>query len=163
MDLLSDVFRIQDDESVPKEPFQLKGAKVGFCKTHNWEKAGPGTQKAMEKAKGILQQHGAGVEEVELPDDFGKVLEWHATVLAAEGRSSFLGQYLKDESMLHDDIVGYAENRRNVSHKGQLEAYDNCARLRPIWDGIASKYDVILTPSIVDEAPEGDNTGDMVS
>ena len=164
LDLLSDVYRMQDDEAVPKEPFRLQGAKIGFCKTHNWPKAGPGTQKAMEKAKEIVKKHGASAEEVELPDDFSKVLDWHRDILNAEGRASFLGQYLTDKDKLHDDIVGYAENRQNVNHKRQLEAYDNCARLRPIWDDLAKKYDVILTPSIVDEAPIGpENTGDMVS
>lgn len=93
----------------------------------------------MEKAKKILEGHGAEVVDVELTEDFGRILDWHAVVLATEGRSSFLGQYLTDKSKLHDDIVGYAENRKGVSHKQQLEAYDNCARLRPIWDELASK------------------------
>lgn len=117
----------------------------------------------MEKAKDILKGHNATVEGLELPDDFSKILEWHRDILSAEGRSSFLGQYLTDKSLLHEDIVGHVENTKNVSHKQQLEAYDNCARLRPIWDDLASKYDVILTPSVVDEAPVGSNTGDMVS
>ena len=164
LERLSDVFRIQDDEPIPKESFQLQGANIGFCKTHNWPKAGTGTRNAMEKAKDILKKHSATIEDVELPDDFGKVLDWHAAVLNAEGKASFLGHYLTDKSLLHDDIVGYAENRKKVSHKEQLEAYDNCARLRPIWDDIARKYDMILTPSIIDEAPVGpENTGDMVS
>lgn len=162
LNLLLNVFRIQDDEPTPEVPFDLRGAKVGFCKTHNWPKAGRGTQNAMEKAKEILNRHGAVIEDVELPNDFGRVLDWHATVLNMEGRSSFLGQYLTDASLLHDDIAGYVENRKHVSHKDQLEAYDNCARLRPIWDNIASQYDIILTPSVIDEAPEGFATGDMV-
>lgn len=83
---------------------------------------------------------------------------------AAEGRTSFLGQYLIDKTKIHDDIVGHVENRKNISHKDQLEAYDGCARLRPIWDELSSKYDVVFTPSVVDEAPLGTgNTGDMVT
>ena len=164
LDLLSNLLQISDDEPLTPEPFKLKGARIGLCKTHNWPKAGPGTRKAMEKAKEILEHHGAIVEDVELPDDFGKVLGWHSAVLAGEGRTSFQGQYLMDKSKLHEDIAGHVENRKKVSRKAQLEAYDNCARLRPVFDDIASKYDVILTPSVLDEAPLGiDNTGDMVS
>ena len=161
LEILSDVFKIQDDHPPPKEPFKLEGAKIGFCKTHNWSKAGLGTQDAMGKAKEILQTHGANVEDVEPPAGFDKVIEWHAVVLNAEGRASFLSHYLTDKSKLHGDIAGYVEDRNKTSRQAQLEAYDNCARLRPIWDELAGQYDVILTPSIVDEAPEGDNTGDM--
>ena len=159
------MFKVQDDDLPAKEPFKLSGAEIGFCKTPNWPKAGPGTQNAMSKARTILEHHGANVVDidVDLPEDFSKVLDWHATVLKAEGRSSFLGHYLTDKSKLHDDIAGYVEDRDKISHKAQVEAYDNCARLRPIWDELAGKYDVVLTPSIVDEAPVGDNTGDMVS
>jgi Asp-tRNA(Asn)/Glu-tRNA(Gln) amidotransferase A subunit family amidase len=103
------------------------------------------------------------VEDLELRDDFGHVLDWHADVLAGEGRSSFLGQYLQAKDLLHDDIQGHVENRNGLSRRKQLEAYDNCARLRPVWDQIAAQYDVVVTPSVVDEAPLGlENTGDMV-
>jgi hypothetical protein len=84
-------------------------------------------------------------------------------VLAGEGRTSFLGQYLQAKDLLHDDIHGHVENRTGLSRRKQLEAYDNCARLRPLWDQIAAQYDLVVTPSVVDEAPLGlENTGDMV-
>jgi Asp-tRNA(Asn)/Glu-tRNA(Gln) amidotransferase A subunit family amidase len=163
LEVLAEVFRIEDDEEMAEERFDVKGAKVAFCKTHNWHKAGAGTQKAWEDAKRILEAQGASVEDLELPDDFGQVLDWHADVLAGEGRSSFLGQYLQAKDLLHDDIQGHVENRNGLSRRKQLEAYDNCARLRPVWDQIAAQYDVVVTPSVVDEAPLGlENTGDMV-
>jgi Asp-tRNA(Asn)/Glu-tRNA(Gln) amidotransferase A subunit family amidase len=163
LDLLAEVFRIEDDEKPSKERFEVKGAKIAFCKTHNWHKAGAGTQKAWEDAQRILKAQGAIVEDLELPEDFGHVLDWHADVLAGEGRTSFLGQYLQAKDLLHDDIQGHVENRTGLSRRKQLEAYDNCARLRPGWDQIAARYDVVVTPSVVDEAPLGlENTGDMV-
>jgi hypothetical protein len=62
--------------------------------------------------------------------------------------------------MLH----GHVENATKLSRKAQLEAYDGCARLRPVWDEIASKYDAVFTPGVVDEAPVGiESTGDAVS
>jgi hypothetical protein len=61
--------------------------------------------------------------------------------------------------MLH----GHVENHTKLSRKAQLESYDGCARLRPVWDEIASKFDAVLTPSVVDEAPVGlGSTGDAV-
>jgi Asp-tRNA(Asn)/Glu-tRNA(Gln) amidotransferase A subunit family amidase len=163
LELLAGVFRIEDDEEPSKGNFELSGAKVAFCKTHNWHKAGAGTQKAWEDAQRILEAQGAVVEDLELPEDFGHVLDWHADVLAGEGRTSFLGQYLQAKDLLHGDIHGHVENRTGLSRRRQLEAYDNCARLRPLWDQIAAQYDLVVTPSVVDEAPLGlENTGDMV-
>jgi Asp-tRNA(Asn)/Glu-tRNA(Gln) amidotransferase A subunit family amidase len=163
LDLIADVFRIEDDEKVSSKDFEVKSAKVAFCKTHNWHKAGAGTKKAWEDAQSILKAQGANVEDVELPDDFGHVLDWHSHVLAGEGRTSFLGQYLQAKDQLHDDIQGHVENRTALSRRKQLEAYDNCARLRPVWDQIAAQYDFVVTPSVIDEAPLGlEHTGDMV-
>lgn len=111
----------------------------------------------------ILSRHGAKVEDIDLPDDFSKVLDWHAALLAREGQSSFLGQYLTDKDKIHEEnIFDFVENGKGYSRSYQLEAYDNCARLRPIFDDIARQYDAVITPSVVDVAPDISNTGDMV-
>ena len=103
-----------------------------------------------------MRQHGAQVEDVELPTDFNKVLDWHAALLAKEGQTSFLGQYLTDKKKIHEqNIIDYVENGKGFSRSFQLEAYDNCARLRPVFDDIAKKYSAIITPSVPDEAPIG--------
>ena len=65
---------------------------------------------------------------------------------------------------MNKSIVGHVENTTKLSRKAQLESYDGCARLRPVFDELASKYDAVITPSVVDEAPVGIiNTGDAVS
>lgn len=95
LELLSSVFQLADDDPVPSEPFSVKGAKIAFCKSPVWPKAGPGTIGAWEKAKELLTKQGASIEELDLPEDFSKIKQWHANVLAGEGRSSFLGsEYL---------------------------------------------------------------------
>lgn len=72
--------------------------------------------------------------------------------------------YLLAKDKMHPMLHGHVENSTNLSRKAQLEAYDGCARLRPVWDEIARKYDAVFTPSVVDEAPVGiERTGDAVS
>ena len=162
IELLSDAFRIQDDEPVPGAPFKLEGARIGFCKTHNWPKAGPGTVNAMSKAQAILRKHGATVSDIDLPNDFRSILAHHAAVLQGEGLTSFLGQYLLDKPNLHPSISAYVDNSTHLTHAQLLEAYDAVARLRPVFDSIAKQYDLVLTPSVIDEAPLGlEETGDM--
>ena len=91
LELLSSVFQLADDEPIPTTPFQIKGSKIAFVKTHVWPKAGPGTKDAWEKAKSLLEKDGASVEEIELPSEFSKITDWHRAVLSGEGRTSFLG------------------------------------------------------------------------
>jgi Asp-tRNA(Asn)/Glu-tRNA(Gln) amidotransferase A subunit family amidase len=91
LELLSRVFKLADDEPLPAEPFSVKGAKIAFCKTAAWPKAGPGTKGAWLKAQELLKKHGACIEDMDLPRDFDKVPDWHRNVLAGEGRTSFLG------------------------------------------------------------------------
>lgn len=65
---------------------------------------------------------------------------------------------------LDPDLCSKVENSTQLSRKAQLEAYDKIAQLRPQWDSIASHFDAVLTPSVVDEAPLGTKfTGDAVS
>ncbi|KAH8812613.1 amidase [Xylogone sp. PMI_703] len=161
LELFANVYQLQDDAAVPPRPFSVKGARIAFCKTPIWHKAGPGTRAAFLKAQELLKSAGANVEELELPDDFSKISGWHTSVLAGEGRASFLGNYLLAKDKLNGFLHGHAENRTKLTRKAQLEAYDGCARLRPVWDSIASQYDAVIVPSVVDEAPVGiGNTGD---
>ena len=72
--------------------------------------------------------------------------------------------YLLGKDKLHATIIDNVENRGKIGRKDQLDAYDGCARLRPVWDEISSKYDAVITPSVPDEAPIGlEFTGEAVS
>ena len=57
--------------------------------------------------------------------------------------------------------MNYIEDTK-LTRKEILEAYDGCARVRPVFDDLASKYDIIITPTAPDEAREGFKTGDGV-
>jgi Asp-tRNA(Asn)/Glu-tRNA(Gln) amidotransferase A subunit family amidase len=91
LELLSSIFQLADDTLVPSTSFSISGSKIAFVKTHVWPKAGPGLEKAWEKAKALLEEKGASIEEIELPKEFKSITKWHADVLAGEGRTSFLG------------------------------------------------------------------------
>lgn len=171
LELVSRVLRVQDDNDdggdVASRTGEVKteGMRIAFCRTHVWdEKAGQGLSKVWGKARELLEAGGAKVEELELPDEFANMSKWQADVQSGEARNSFLGVYLADKERLDPSLCEHVENVNNVSRKTLLEAYDGCARLRPVWDRIASEYDAVLTPSVPDEAPLGlEWTGDAVS
>ncbi|ORY55868.1 amidase [Pseudomassariella vexata] len=163
LELLVDVFALEDDESPPQEPFSVKRAKFAVLKSPMWSQAGPGTVAAMEVGAKLLRDHGAEVEEIELPAEFDKMQEWHETVMHSDGRPTFLPEYQVAKDKLQAFLVGHVENEKRLTRAEQLKAFDGIAALRPRIDEIAGKYTAIITPSVRDVAPLGlDSTGSAV-
>lgn len=84
LELLAGVFALEDDVKPEPTPLPLKGAKFGFLKTPVWtrdNKAGPGLVAAWDRAAKLLEEQGAIVEHIELPESFDKLAQWHAYVL----------------------------------------------------------------------------------
>jgi Asp-tRNA(Asn)/Glu-tRNA(Gln) amidotransferase A subunit family amidase len=161
LELLADVFDIRDDEDSAFTTIQ--GARFAVCKTMVWASAGEGTRAAMARATDLLRAHGAIVDELELPEAFNSVPAWHAILMQADGRTSFLPGYRMAKDKLAKELVGFAENANGVTHRVHLEAFDGVGALRPYIDEIADRYAAILTPSAPDEAPEGiESTGSPV-
>lgn len=153
MQLLTTLFRLKDDTPPTPTPLDLTTAKFGFVKTHVWPKAQPSIVAAWDKAKELLTDAGAHVEEVDLPAEFDKMTEWHRNILHMEGQSAFLGDYLTSPQHLDPWVTKHVENDTATTRREHLDSYDNIARLRPIIDGIAAKYTALITPSVTDEAP----------
>lgn len=159
LELLADIFQIFDDTPTPTD-FEIKGAKFAVLKTMVWPAVGSGTQTAMDRATELLRAHGAEVEEISLPEKFENLPQWHATVLASEGRTAFLPEYAVGKDSIHPQLIGHVENSDRISRKAQLEAFDNISMARPVVDDILSRYAAVITPSVPDEAPLGiENTG----
>jgi Asp-tRNA(Asn)/Glu-tRNA(Gln) amidotransferase A subunit family amidase len=160
LSLLADVFNLHDDEASTFK--SVRGVKIAVCRTDNWCHAGEGTKAALEKAKTLLQAHGAVLEEVALPPSFADIPEWHRVLLATDGKAGFLPEHRVAKDKLHVSLSTYID-LKDFTHKQQLAAQDGIAALRPEFDRIAAAYDAVLTASVVDEAPEGlEFTGDAV-
>ncbi|KAK1991340.1 amidase [Colletotrichum falcatum] len=154
LQLMADVFDLKDDKP-PKPDFSVKGAKFALIKTMVWPQAGPGTQSAIAKATELLKTHGAEVDEIEFTPDLQDLPDWHGTVLHSDGRPSFLPDYRAAKDQLDDFLSSHVENTNKISRAAQLEAFDNIAMARPKVDKMLGKYDAVLVPSVVDEAPVG--------
>ena len=162
LDILADVFAIHDDVP-PSLDFRIEGAKFALVRTWVWDQAGPGTRSAVGEAARLLRQHGATVDEVNLPEMFHNLKEWYWTVLNSEGRVTFLPEHRIGKEHLHQDLIDQVQNTHKISRKSQLEASDGIASLRPVIDSITERYDAIIAPSVPDVAPLGQGfTGDQV-
>ncbi|KAF2756392.1 amidase [Pseudovirgaria hyperparasitica] len=154
LEMLADVLEIKDDEPSP-ETFNIKGAKIAFCKTEIWDQAGRGTQDALARGLELLSLHGAKLTELTLPPEFDDFPKSNKRLLFGEGRTTFLSEYNANGDKLDPFLIGVAENDEKITRKQYVEAIDRIATLRPKFDAIASEYDAVLTPSIPDEAPVG--------
>ncbi|GAW11583.1 hypothetical protein ANO14919_009300 [Xylariales sp. No.14919] len=159
LELMANLFGLEDDDA-PGDDFTVKGAKFAIVKTVVWLEVGPGTKLALETAARLLRNHGAEVEEIDLPAEFDQGPEWHRALLYGEGRVTFLPEHRLAKEKLSPFLAGHVENVNGISRAAQLEAYDGIAALRPKIDKIAKEYAAILTPSVIDEAPVGlESTG----
>jgi Asp-tRNA(Asn)/Glu-tRNA(Gln) amidotransferase A subunit family amidase len=112
----------------------------------------------MAKAVKILTKHGMTIEEVSLPAEFGDPEELGLTqkmILHGGAKAAFLGEYRHDKTLLSQRIRDLVENRSGFTVRDVLQATDNYAALRPVFDKFASSYDAVITPSAIDVAPEG--------
>lgn len=153
IDLLVELFLLKDDAPLPSTPLDIKGHRFGFIRGPNWEQAEQATINAMDEVENALTDAGAIVEDVELPAEFHKVLEWHKTVCKGEGRASFWPDYLTSASKLTPLVRELIEDGMTVSRADLTAAIDGLAVLRPVIDVIASSYTALIAPSVPGEAP----------
>jgi len=162
--------RCVDDLIMAAEAFRLpkssrpvspdpKGLKVGLCRSPVWSHIEPSGEDAFLLAASRLQDAGAIVEELVLPDPFNGLYEAQIDIYTTEGGRSFLPEYLSSYAILAADLREKVENVRGVTPEKLLASYSLADSCRPIFDHLfGSTLDVILTPSAPGEAPEGLHT-----
>jgi Asp-tRNA(Asn)/Glu-tRNA(Gln) amidotransferase A subunit family amidase len=142
LELLCQAFHLQDD--TPPEVKPISEMRIGLCKSPAWmpETVTPSLEKVWKQAQDLLKQAGAELEVVDLSPEFDGLFDVSRTVMWCEARSAFLSDYLHTPDLCHDDFKEHATNGKGLTRSEQLAAYDRLGRLKPVWDGIADKYDV---------------------
>jgi len=162
LQLFANVFAIRDDDT-PKAA-SLSETSVALLKTPMWSSAGQGTKDAMDYATDILKKSGVHVEEVDFPAEFGEanaLSQMFTTIANSEAQAAFLREYRMDKTKLAPEIDDLVENKARYTQRGKMQALDDFARMRALFDDLAANYSAIITPSAPDEAPLG--LGDMGS
>ncbi|KAG5750130.1 hypothetical protein H9Q70_007217 [Fusarium xylarioides] len=156
LQLLADVFGLKDD-GAPKH-ISLDQISVAVIKTPFWSSAGCGTDNAMGHSLSILKKNAIKVEQVSFPAEVSdpKVLgRIQDVIIQSEARVSLLPEYRLNKAKLGYEVCDIIENRSNITQDELRDAYDEYAKMRLIVNNLAKKYDIILAPSAVDDAPVG--------
>ncbi|NOG70269.1 amidase [Roseicella sp. DB1501] len=159
--LVAQAFRLFGLETpLGKAPGQLR---IGLCRGPNWALAAPESQEALLLAGRRLEAAGIAVEELELAAPFKDVTEAQRIVLMGEGRGAFLQEYLAAHGLLHQDFRDRVENADGITAAALVVAYDLAAECRKRFDTLFPRFDAVLTPAAVGEAPVGrQDTGNPV-
>jgi Asp-tRNA(Asn)/Glu-tRNA(Gln) amidotransferase A subunit family amidase len=153
IEMLTAVLRMQE----PQSPRALGAApRIGLCRTEIWDTAQPETKAAVEDAAAALAKAGAAVRDVDLPEAFtGLHALARGTINHYERAACVAFEWDRHREALSPQMRRYIENGQKTSREEYVAAWrrvEECRALLPkVFDGI----DVLLTPCVPGEAPQG--------
>ncbi len=159
--LVAEAFRLPQ---VDGPPVAVRGLRVGLCRSPVWHRIESAGSDALALAARRLEDAGAIVEELALPEPFSRLHEARELINLREGSASFLPEYLGAYEKLAPDLRARVELRGDYRAAQLLEAYALADACRPQFDRLfGPQLDVVLTPAAPGEAPQGlQSTGDWV-
>lgn len=140
--------------AAPVEPL------VAFVKSPSWAMASEDTQLGLAEVADAL---GDTCDEVELPDLFGRGADYLHDIMAADFAKNLQPYYERGSEQLSDTMKEWIERGRGLS----AVDYNRAIEWRGVFNAglneIFERYDAILTPAAVGEAPIGlEATGDPI-
>jgi Asp-tRNA(Asn)/Glu-tRNA(Gln) amidotransferase A subunit family amidase len=131
-----------------------------FAKTVVWDQADKETQDAFGE---LLELLGEECDGLDLPEPFQHAVEWHRTIMCADLAKSFAGYYERGKDQLTDILCQMIEEGQKITAVDYNKAVDWRKVLNDGLDGVFDRYDAIITPAAVGEAPAGlDSTGSPI-
>jgi amidase len=156
--LYRDVLAGADPEPVADE---VPAPRIGFCRTPQWPRLEPSTQKLLEDAARRLARAGAKVADAILPAEFGDAEEAHRMVSCREFALNFTQEIAHHWDELSAALRGgKVKTGLECSYERYRAAQELAERCRRGLAAVFADYDVLLAPAAVGEAPVGMNTGD---
>ena len=96
------------------------------------------------------------VDEIELPEGFANIPNWHKIIMESDMAQSFSKEYKKSKNKLSDKIIEAIERGMKYTSVEYNDALvkNRCCK-RTYFKQFFHDYDAILTPSACGEAPKG--------
>jgi Asp-tRNA(Asn)/Glu-tRNA(Gln) amidotransferase A subunit family amidase len=144
-------------------PAVAKHLRVGLCRTHDWNLVGNEVIEAMDVVPRKLEQAGATLLSIELPQDY---LELHATqaaILGYEMSRNLACEYARHADRISPKLRAALAEGQQVSASAYDQARRHARDCQSGFDAVIEDCDVLLAPSATGEAPKGlRSTGDPV-
>jgi amidase len=158
--LYRDVLLGVKPESLPVAP--AKAPRIGFCRTHFWDRCDDTTKAMLEDCAAKLSKAGASVEDVTLPQDFERIPDAHRWISSFEFARNRAWEIDHHWEMISERLrKGRINDGLTCSFEKYRDSRAFAERCRLRMDDLFGDYDVLLTPAAAGEAPVGlDATGD---
>jgi Asp-tRNA(Asn)/Glu-tRNA(Gln) amidotransferase A subunit family amidase len=135
--------------------------RVALCRTEQWPLADPSTRTLVEDAALRLAREGATLADLDLGPAFDGLAAAHRTIMAAEAARE-LGSLLARHGDVASPVLrDFVREGEQVTPEREASARRQGDRCRQLLVDVFARFDVLLTPSAVGEAPLGlGSTGD---
>ena len=134
---------------------------IALCRTPWWDGADPSSQASVQSAAVRFTSAGANVSELELSANFAGLEDVNHTIMIYEGRRSLAHEFARCEKMLSENLKSRMAHGLDISFDDYRAAIELARTCQREFDELAAKFDAILVPSAVGEAPQGlTSTGD---
>ena len=110
---------------------------------------------AKEGFKEIRDELKGKVDEVELPEGFAGIPDWHKIIMESDMARSFSEEYKKSKNKLSDKIIEAIERGMKYTSVEYNNALAKIDVANAYFNQFFHDYDAILTPSACGEAPKG--------
>lgn len=137
--------------------------RIGLVQGPDWDQAEDDVVACWAQAVRVLASPAARCEDAALPQDFADVAAVQGAIQAAETAQALAHEHRHHRARLSDALVALLDKGRGIDAVALAAQRARAERWRREVDGLFERYDVLLAPSAVDEAPEGlAFTGDPV-
>lgn len=140
---------------------ETQAPRIAFVRTAQWPELEADTGERLEQTARRLSDHGARVDELELPEEFGKLVDAQNTILEVELARSLSHEFENHPRSLSETLYDILERGRSTGLESYLAAQKLAAGCRWESSALFEEHDVLLAPSVKGEAPAGlESTGD---
>ena len=135
--------------------------RVGVTRTHMWANAQPETVDAIEDAARRLNDAGAEIVEIALPDEFAGLNHAREVINDYERAMGMAHEWHHHRDAISERLRKIIERGFSIPHADYVAAVRLAERCRAALGGAFALADVLLAPCVRGEAPEGlHHTGD---
>jgi Asp-tRNA(Asn)/Glu-tRNA(Gln) amidotransferase A subunit family amidase len=134
-----------------------KPARIGLCRTYEWDRVQPEMRKALEDAGRRLE-----AKELELPTRFKGLRESHAAILWYEASRGLTDEYLRFPDRIDPALRERVASGLALDTGEYVRALRHGAECRAHLEEAFAGCDVLLAPAATGQAPKGlASTGDV--
>ena len=131
-----------------------------FAKTAVWDQADKETQDAFSELADFL---GGECDDLDLPEPFEHAVEQHGKIMNADLAKNLAAYYEHGKDRLSEVLREKIEEGQKILAVDYNRAVDGGEFLNDGLAGVFDRYDAIITPATVGEAPAGlDSTGSPI-